>query len=162
VLNGELVRDLKKRGLWTEEMLDQVKYFDGELDSIEGVPQDLRDKYTTAFGIDYKYFIDAAARRQKWIDQSQSVNLFLPEADIKTLSHMYRDAWRKGLKTTLLLTHSRRLQYRESHHQREERGEGTRRPSRRRRPSKKEFSADEKKACSIEAMMNGEECEACQ
>ncbi|MEC7281323.1 MAG: ribonucleoside-diphosphate reductase subunit alpha, partial [Verrucomicrobiota bacterium] len=103
VLNGELVRDLKKRGLWTEEMLDQVKYFDGELDSIEGVPQDLRDKYTTAFGIDYKYFIDAAARRQKWIDQSQSVNLFLPEADIKTLSHMYRDAWRKGLKTTYYL-----------------------------------------------------------
>jgi ribonucleoside-diphosphate reductase alpha chain len=162
VLNGELVRDLKKRGLWTEEMLDQVKYFDGELDSIEGVPQDLRDKYTTAFGIDYKYFIDAAARRQKWIDQSQSVNLFLPEADIKTLSHMYRDAWRKGLKTTYYLRTlgASNIEKATTSVKKEVRGlagqaEGA-------DQVKKEFSADEKKACSIEAMMNGEECEACQ
>ncbi len=162
VLNGELVRDLKKRGLWTEDMLDQVKYFDGELDSIEGVPQDLRDKYTTAFGIDYKYFIDAAARRQKWIDQSQSVNLFLPEADIKTLSHMYRDAWRKGLKTTYYLRTlgASNIEKATTSVKKEVRGlagqvEGA-------DQVKKEFSADEKKACSIEAMMNGEECEACQ
>ena len=162
VLNGELVRDLKKRGLWTEEMLDQVKYFDGELDSIEGVPQDLRDKYTTAFGIDYKYFIDAAARRQKWIDQSQSVNLFLPEADIKTLSHMYRDAWRKGLKTTYYLRTlgASNIEKATTSVKKEVRGragqvEGA-------DQTKKEFSAAEKKACSIEAMMNGEECEACQ
>ena len=162
VLNGELVRDLKKRGLWTEDMLDQVKYFDGELDSIDGVPQDLRDKYTTAFGIDYKYFIDAAARRQKWIDQSQSVNLFLPEADIKTLSHMYRDAWRKGLKTTYYLRTlgASNIEKATTSVKKEVRGlagqvEGA-------DQVKKEFSADEKKACSIEAMMNGEECEACQ
>ena len=78
MLNGELVRDLKKRGLWTEEMLDQVKYFDGELDSIEGVPQDLRDKYTTAFGIDYKYFIDAAAvARSGLTNHNQSTSSFL-------------------------------------------------------------------------------------
>jgi ribonucleoside-diphosphate reductase alpha chain len=163
VLNGELVRDLKKRGLWTPEMLDQVKYFDGELDSIEGVPQDLRDKYRTAFGIEYKYFIDAAARRQKWIDQSQSVNLFLPVADIKTLSHMYRDAWRKGLKTTYYLrtlgasniekaTVSVKKEMRGRVGQTDEQAA----------EAKKEFTAAEVKACSIDAMMNGEECEACQ
>jgi ribonucleoside-diphosphate reductase alpha chain len=163
VLNGELVRDLKKRGLWTEEMLDQVKYFDGELDSIEGVPQDLRDKYTTAFGIDYQYFIDAAARRQKWIDQSQSVNLFLPQADIKSLSHMYRDAWRKGLKTTYYLRTlgASNIEKATTSVKKEVRGragiatDDT-------RSTKKEFSEAEKNACSIEAMMNGEECEACQ
>jgi len=162
VLNGMLVRDLKERGLWTKEMLDQVKYFDGELDSIDGVPQDLRDKYRTAFGIEYKYFIDAAARRQKWIDQSQSVNLFLPQADIKTLSHMYREAWRKGLKTTYYLRTlgASNIEKATTSVKKEVRGragivEVEAAP-------KKEFTAAEKKACSIEAMMNGEECEACQ
>ena len=162
VLNGQLVRDLKKRGLWTSEMLDQVKYFDGELDAIEGVPQDIRDKYKTAFTIDYQYFIDAAARRQKWIDQSQSVNLFLAEADIKTLSHMYRDAWHKGLKTTYYLRTlgASNIEKATVSVKKEKRGrvagqaEGG--------EAKKEFSAAEVKACSIEAMMNGEECEACQ
>ena len=162
VLNGQLVRDLKNRGLWTSEMLDQVKYFDGELDAIEGVPQDIRDKYKTAFTIDYQYFIDAAARRQKWIDQSQSVNLFLAEADIKTLSHMYRDAWHKGLKTTYYLRTlgASNIEKATVSVKKEKRGrvagqaEGG--------EAKKEFSAAEVKACSIEAMMNGEECEACQ
>lgn len=161
VLNGELVRDLKNRGLWTAEMLDQVKYFDGELDSIEGVPQDLRDKYRTAFGIEYKYLIDAAARRQKWIDQSQSVNLFLPEADIKTLSHMYRDAWHKGLKTTYYLRTlgASNIEKATTSVKKEVRGRaGVAEVE----APKQEFTAAEKKACSIEAMMNGEECEACQ
>ncbi len=161
VLNGELVRDLKKRGLWTPEMLDQVKYFDGELESIEGVPQDLRDKYRTAFGIEYTYFIDAAARRQKWIDQSQSVNLFLPQADIKTLSHMYREAWRKGLKTTYYLRTlgASNIEKATTSVKKEVRGRaGQAQPA----EGKKEYTAEEVKACSIEAMMNGEECEACQ
>lgn len=159
VLNGELVRDLKKRGLWNDEMLDQVKYFDGELDSIAGIPDDLRDKYKTAFSIEYKYFIDAAARRQKWIDQSQSVNLFLPQADIKTLSHMYRDAWHKGLKTTYYLRTlgASNIEKATTHVKKEIRGRAAQTDS-----PKKEFSAEEKKACSLEAMMNGEECEACQ
>jgi len=161
VLNGELVRDLKKRGLWTEEMLDQVKYFDGELNLIEGVPQDLVEKYTTAFGIEYSYFIDAAARRQKWIDQSQSVNLFLPQADIKTLSHMYRDAWRKGLKTTYYLRTlgASNIEKATTSVKKEVRGRAGQAEV---EAPKKEFTAAEKKACSIEAMMNGEECEACQ
>jgi len=163
VLNGELVRDLKKRGLWTPEMLDQVKYFDGELESIEGVPQDLRDKYRTAFGIEYTYFIDAAARRQKWIDQSQSVNLFLPVADIKTLSHMYREAWRKGLKTTYYLRTlgASNIEKATTSVKKEVRGRAGVATNDAPVP-KKEYTEAEVKACSLEAMMNGGECEACQ
>lgn len=162
VLNGELVRDLKSRGLWNKEMLDQVKYFDGELDSIDGIPDDIREKYKTAFSIEYKFFIDAAARRQKWIDQSQSVNLFLPEPDIKTLSHMYRDAWHKGLKTTYYLRTlgASNIEKATTSVKKEVRGRagadaGADAP-------KKEYTAEEVKACSLEAMMNGGECEACQ
>ena len=160
VLNGELVRDLKARGLWNKEMLDQLKYFDGELDSIDGIPDDIREKYKTAFSIEYKYFIDAAARRQKWIDQSQSVNLFLPEPDIKTLSHMYRDAWHKGLKTTYYLRTlgASNIEKATVSVNKEVRGRAGQADA----PAKKEYTAEEVKACSLEAMMRGEECEACQ
>lgn len=103
VLNQHLVRDLKKRGLWTDEMRENLKYFDGELADIPGVPEDIKAKYATAFGIPYQFLIDSAARRQKWIDQAQSLNLFLGEPDMKTLSHMYRHAWSCGLKTTYYL-----------------------------------------------------------
>jgi len=103
ILNQHLVRDLKARGLWSQDMLDNLKYFDGELDEIDAVPEDLKRKYKTAFSIDYSWLVLAAARRQKWIDQSQSVNLFLARPDMKTLSHMYRAAWRHGLKTTYYL-----------------------------------------------------------
>ena len=161
VLNGELVRDLKKRGLWTKEMLDQVKYFDGELESIDGIPDDIREKYKTAFGIEYQYFIDAAARRQKWIDQSQSVNLFIASPDIKTLSHMYRDAWRKGLKTTYYLRSigASNIEKATTSQKKEVRGRAGQVAA---EAPKKEFTEAEKKACSLEAMMNGGECEACQ
>lgn len=103
VLNPYLVKDLKKRGLWTAEVSERLKYFDGELNSMDEVPADLKRKYATAFSVDWAYLIEAAARRQKWIDQSQSVNLFCPDTDMRTLSHMYRAAWRKGLKTTYYL-----------------------------------------------------------
>ncbi|MFN7342187.1 MAG: ribonucleoside-diphosphate reductase subunit alpha, partial [bacterium] len=103
IRNTELVKDLKKAGLWNPEMVDQLKYFDGELDSIDEIPENIKQKHKTVFGIEYEYIIDAAARRQKWIDQSQSVNLFLSTPDLKTLSHMYRRAWDKGLKTTYYL-----------------------------------------------------------
>ena len=83
-------------------MADQLKYFDGEPESIEGIPTTCA-KSTKLPLPEYKYFIEAAARRQKWIDQSQSVNLFLATPDIKTLSHMYRHAWHHGLKTTYYL-----------------------------------------------------------
>ena len=103
ILNQYLVRDLKERGLWDTEMLNNLKYFDGELDEIDQIPESLKLKYKTAFAVDYSWLVLAAARRQKWIDQSQSVNLFLATPDMKTLSHMYRDAWKHGLKTTYYL-----------------------------------------------------------
>ena len=162
VLNASLVKDLKAEGLWDESMAEQLKYFDGELDSIEGIPDHLREKYKTAFTIDYKYFIDAASRRQKWIDQAQSVNLFLPEPDIKILSHMYRDAWHKGLKTTYYLRTlgASNIEKATVAVKKEMRGRvssDTTADS-----PKKEFTDAEKQACSLDAMLNGGECEACQ
>jgi ribonucleoside-diphosphate reductase alpha chain len=156
VLNQHLVRDLKELNLWGEEMVDRLKYYDGELTDIDEIPQHLKEKYATAFSIDFTWFIDAAARRQKWIDQSQSVNLFLATPDMKTLSHMYRAAWRKGLKTTYYL---RTLQAsnieKATTKVKKEVRIGTEEP-------KKEYTEAEKEACSLEALMNGEECEACQ
>ena len=157
VLNSYLVRDLKKLGLWDKEMADQLKYHDGELDDIEEIPENLKKKYSTAFSIEYNWLIEAAARRQKWIDQSQSVNLFIATPDLKTLSHMYRAAWSSGLKTTYYLRSLAASNIEKStvSAKKEVRiqsdGEG-----------KKEYTAQEIKACSIDAMMNGEECEACQ
>ncbi len=103
VLNQSLVRDLKKHNLWNGDMIDQLKYNDGELTNIAEIPDELKKKYQTAFGVLYEYIIDAAARRQKWIDQSQSVNLFLAEPKPAVISKMYLSAWRKGLKTTYYL-----------------------------------------------------------
>ncbi len=148
VLNSELVNDLKKEGLWNQEMLDQLKYFDGELSDIEGIPERIKQKHLTVFSISHDYLIDAAARRQKWIDQSQSVNLFLASPEMKTLSHMYRKAWTTGLKTTYYL---RTLQASNIEKSTVPAGAG-----------KKTYTAAEQAACSIEAMRNGEECEACQ
>ena len=91
------------RGLWSRELADQIKYFDGDLSEIAAIPAELKERYRTAFQIDPRALIDAAARRQKWIDQSQSLNLFLAEPDMKALSHMYRHAWHTGLKTTYYL-----------------------------------------------------------
>jgi len=157
VLNAYLVRDLKKEGLWDQEMLDNLKYFDGEIKDIDGIPDYLKEKYTTAFGIDYKWFIAAAARRQKWIDQSQSVNLFMAKPDLKALSHMYRAAWKQGLKTTYYLRTlgASNIEKATIKSKKEIRGVVA-------QDEGKEFTEEEKQACSIEAMRNGEECEACQ
>jgi ribonucleoside-diphosphate reductase alpha chain len=160
VLNSYLVKDLKKLNLWTKDMADQLKYHDGELDDIDEIPDDLKKKYSTAFSIDYSWLIKSAARRQKWIDQSQSVNLFIATPDLKVLSHMYREAWRSGLKTTYYLRSlaasniekSTVKGNKEVRIKSADAGE----------ESKKEYTPEEAKACSIEAMMNGEECEACQ
>jgi len=157
VLNQYLVRDLKKLNLWGEEMVDRLKYYDGELTDIDEIPQNLKEKYATAFSIKYIWFIDAAARRQKWIDQSQSVNLFLATPDMKTLSHMYRAAWRKGLKTTYYLRtlQASNIEKATTMVKKEVRIGGNEEP-------KREYTEAEKQACSLEALMNGEECEACQ
>ncbi len=155
VLNGTLVNDLKKEGLWNQEMLDQLKYFDGELDAIDDIPEAIKTRHRTVFGVGFEYIVDAAARRQKWIDQSQSVNLFLAQPDMKTLSHMYRRAWDKGLKTTYYL---RTLQASNI----EKSTIDVKKVTRGIVGGNREYTAEEKIACSIDAMMNGGECEACQ
>ena len=158
ILTEELVRDLKKIGLWSEEMIDQLKYFEGELGNIAGIPESLRKKHLTVFHIPYTFIIDAAARRQKWIDQSQSVNLFLGEPDLKLLSHMYRHAWHTGLKTTYYLRSlgASSIEGPSGSGKKEIRG------AMGNEPAKPEYTAAEKKVCSIEARRNGEICEACQ
>ena len=197
VLNPFLVKDLKARGLWNQEMIDSLKYFDGELKDIEAIPQDLKDRYLTAFDVNFKWVIDAAARRQKWIDQSQSVNLWLKAPDLKVLSHMYRSAWHSGLKTTYYLrtlgasgiekaTVSTKKDVRGAAGESKETTAArsalaspvnsappigseitttpfasTAAPVPDAEP-KKTYTAEEKRVCSIEAMRNGEECEACQ
>ena len=163
VLNRFLVNDLKSVGLWNADMSDQLKYFDGELGPIQGLPDWIKKKYLTAFDVSYEFVIAAAARRQKWIDQSQSVNLFLGTPNLKTLSHMYRDAWRKGLKTTYYLrtlgaSNIEKATVSMKSTEKTDPQTGTNNPS----STEKQYTPDEVKACSLEAMMNGEECEACQ
>lgn len=103
VVNAHLVRDLKARGLWDEVMISDLKYFDGGLSRIDRVPDDLKALYATAFEIDSAWLIDAAARRQKWIDQAQSLNLYIADPSGKKLDALYRHAWKRGLKTTYYL-----------------------------------------------------------
>jgi ribonucleoside-diphosphate reductase alpha chain len=103
VVNPYLVRDLKARGLWDEVMISDLKYFDGSLGPIDRVPEDLKALYATAFEIDAHWLIDAASRRQKWVDQSQSLNLYLAAPNGRKLDALYRLAWERGLKTTYYL-----------------------------------------------------------
>ena len=103
VVNDYLVRDLKTRGLWDEVMIADVKYFDGNLARIDRVPAELRRLYATAFEIEPKWLVESAARRQKWIDQSQSLNIYMPGASGKKLDETYKLAWIRGLKTTYYL-----------------------------------------------------------
>jgi len=102
-INSYLVRDLKARGLWDEVMINDLKYFDGSLSRIDRVPQDLRDIYATAFEVDPKWLVEAASRRQKWIDQAQSLNIYMGGASGKKLDETYKLAWLRGLKTTYYL-----------------------------------------------------------
>jgi ribonucleoside-diphosphate reductase alpha chain len=103
VVNAALVRDLKERGLWDDLMVSDLKYFDGSLGSIDRVPDDLKQLYATSFEIEPTWLIQAAARRQKWIDQAQSLNLYIAEPSGRRLDALYRGAWRSGLKTTYYL-----------------------------------------------------------
>jgi ribonucleoside-diphosphate reductase alpha chain len=134
LVNPHLVRDLKAAGLWSPAVAEQLKRHDGDLRYVD-VPDELRERYRTAFQIEPEWLIDAAARRQKWIDQSQSLNLFLPDPDMKAMSHMYRRAWHAGLKTTYYL---------------------------RTLGASAIEKATVAAACSIDAARNGEECEVCQ
>ncbi|WP_432721187.1 ribonucleoside-diphosphate reductase subunit alpha [Jeongeupia wiesaeckerbachi] len=103
VVNDYLVRDLKARGLWDEVMISDLKYFDGSVARIDRIPQDLRDIYATAFEMDPKWLVEAASRRQKWIDQAQSLNIYMAGASGKKLDELYKHAWIRGLKTTYYL-----------------------------------------------------------
>ncbi|MFP5069559.1 ribonucleoside-diphosphate reductase subunit alpha [Pseudonocardia nantongensis] len=103
VVNPHLVRDLKERGLWDEVMVADLKYFDGSLAEIDRVPTDLKELYATAFEIEPRWLIAAASRRQKWLDQAQSLNLYLAGPSGRKLDELYRLAWRSGLKTTYYL-----------------------------------------------------------
>lgn len=103
IVNKYLVQDLKKLGLWNQDMLDKLKYFDGQVYLLEGVPQHLKDKYKEAFEIDPEWLIKLTAARSKWIDQSQSHNVFMKGVSGTQLSAIYITAWKAGLKTMYYL-----------------------------------------------------------
>ena len=103
VVNPYLVHDLKRLGLWDSVMVNDLKYYDGSVRRIDRVPNDLKELYATAFEVEPRWIVDAASRRQKWIDQAQSLNLYIANADGKKLDVTYRMAWLRGLKTTYYL-----------------------------------------------------------
>ena len=103
VVNPYLVSDLKDRGLWDGVMVNDLKYYDGSVQAIDRIPDDIKAIYCTAFEVEPRWLVDAASRRQKWIDQAQSLNLYINDANGKKLDITYRMAWYSGLKTTYYL-----------------------------------------------------------
>ena len=103
IINKYLVAELKKLNLWDEVMISDLKYFDGSLSKIDRIPEKVKSKYLSAFEIDTSWFIECASRRQKWIDQAQSLNLYMSGASGKKLDETYKLAWIRGLKTTYYL-----------------------------------------------------------
>ena len=130
-------------GIWDKEMLSDLKYFDGSIQEIERIPDKVKRRYKTAFEIEPTWLLQCAAVRQKWIDQSQSVNLFLSENDARQASFMYREAWERGLKTTYYLRTINKSSIDSSNRERK--------------------SVEvEPSVCSIDALLNGSTCESCQ
>jgi len=164
--NNYLVADLKRLGLWDDEMLDDLKYYDGLIQEIERIPAELKELYRTAFEIEPRWLIECASRRQKWIDMGQSLNLYLAQPNGKQLSEMYQLAWEMGLKTTYYLRSLAATQIEKSTTDTNRRGLQPRWMKNKSASAdvavRREFTAEEKNACSIEAMRNGGECEACQ
>ncbi|MFN3376788.1 MAG: ribonucleoside-diphosphate reductase subunit alpha [Burkholderiaceae bacterium] len=103
VINSYLVRDLKRLGLWDDVMIMDLKHFKGSLHPIDRVPQDIKALYSTAFEVEPRWLVEAASRRQKWIDQAQSLNIYMAGASGKKLDETYKLAWIRGLKTTYYL-----------------------------------------------------------
>lgn len=103
VVNPYLVNDLKTHNIWDEVMVNDLKYFDGSVQSIDRIPDELKELYATAFEMDARWLIECGSRRQKWIDQSQSLNLYMAETSGKKLDNLYKLAWVRGLKTTYYL-----------------------------------------------------------
>jgi ribonucleoside-diphosphate reductase alpha chain len=164
--NTHLVADLKRLGLWDDEMLDDLKYHDGTLAEIERIPAELKALYLTAFEIEPRWLIECAGRRQKWIDMGQSLNLYIAQPNGRKLSEMYLLAWEKGLKTTYYLRALAATQIEKSTTDVNRRGLQPRWMKNKSASAdvevRREYTAEEKNACSIEAMKNGGECEACQ
>jgi ribonucleoside-diphosphate reductase alpha chain len=152
IVNPFLVRDLKDQGLWDDVMVNDLKYYDGSVQPIDRIPDDLKELYASAFEIDPRWLVEAGARRQKWIDQAQSLNLYMAAPDGKKLDNLYKLAWIRGLKTTYYLrslgaTHVEKSTLTG--------GRETKLAS-----VNREYSAEEStaKACAID----DSECEACQ
>ncbi|MCY4044139.1 MAG: ribonucleoside-diphosphate reductase subunit alpha [Cellvibrionales bacterium] len=103
IVNPYLVKDLKALGLWDNVMIHDLKYYEGSLQAIERIPPEIKQRYATAFEVEPRWLVDAASRRQKWIDQAQSLNLYINEANGRKLDITYRMAWYRGLKTTYYL-----------------------------------------------------------
>jgi ribonucleoside-diphosphate reductase alpha chain len=114
VINSYLVHDLKRLGLWDDVMVMDLKHFDGSLRPIDRVPQDIKALYATAFEVETTWLVEAAARRQKWIDQAQSLNIYMAGASGKKLDDTYKLAWLRGLKTTYYLRTSSATQVEKS------------------------------------------------
>ena len=103
IVNPHLVRKLKALDLWDDVMINDLKYFEGSLSEISRIPDDIKKLFSTAFEVEPKYIVESASRRQKWIDQAQSLNLYIGNANGKKLDLTYRMAWYSGLKTTYYL-----------------------------------------------------------
>lgn len=147
VVNPSLVDALKERQLWDELMISDLKYYDGSVHAIERIPQEIKQLFATAFEIDPRWLVEAAARRQKWLDQAQSLNLYMAEASGKKLDNLYKMAWSRGLKTTYYLrslgaTHAEKSGERERVH------------------SIGEFAVAEPQAAAC--ALDNPDCEACQ
>jgi ribonucleoside-diphosphate reductase alpha chain len=150
VVNEYLVSDLKQAGLWDEVMIADLKYFDGNLARIDRVPATLRQLYATAFEVEPRWLVEAAARRQKWIDQSQSLNIYMAGASGRKLDDTYKLAWIRGLKTTYYLramgaTHAEKSTTKAGHLNAVPSGAA-------------EAASEEPKFCAID----NPDCEACQ
>lgn len=103
VINLHLIKDLKALDLWDEVMVNDLKYYNGSVQNIDRIPRDIKAKYKTAFEIEPKWLVECASRRQKWLDQAQSLNLYMSKPSGKKIDELYRLAWTKGLKTTYYL-----------------------------------------------------------
>ncbi len=159
IVNPYLVDKLKSLGLWDEEMIDDLKYFDGTIREIERIPDEVKNLFLTAFEIEPEWIIECAARRQKWIDMGQSLNLYLAEPSGKKLHQMYMLAWEKGLKTCYYLRTLGATQIEKSTVDINKRGLQPRWMKNKSSSSNIEVVRDEEKpkACNL-----GEGCESCQ
>lgn len=155
--NFFLVDKLKELNLWDEQMIDDLKYFDGIIAEIERIPEEVKRVYATAFEIDYEWIIECASRRQKWIDMGQSLNLYLAEPSGKKMHQMYILAWSKGLKTTYYLRTLAATQIEKSTTDINKRGLQPRWMKNKSASSEISVDREKPKVCNLE-----EGCESCQ